>query len=58
MRTLLDREDNNRPFRRIAFIGKELARYNIDIAAPSETRLADQGELIETGSGYTFLWSD
>ena len=57
MRTLLDREDNNRPHRRTALIGKELARYSIDIAALSETRLADQGELSETGSGYTFFWS-
>ena len=57
VRTLLDREDNNRPHRRTALIGKELARYNIDIAALSETRLADQGELSEPGSGYTFFWS-
>jgi len=57
VRTLLDREDKNRPHRRTALIGKELARYNIDIAALSETRLADQGELSETGSGYTFFWS-
>jgi hypothetical protein len=32
----------------------ELDRYDIDIAALSETRLADQGQLIEKGVGYTF----
>ena len=38
-------------------VATELARYNIDIAALSETRLADVGELRERGSGYTFYWS-
>ena len=36
---------------------KELARYNIDIAALSETRLADKDHLIEHSGGYTFFWS-
>ena len=34
----------------------ELSRYNIDIAALSETRLADEGSLNEMASGYTFFW--
>lgn len=34
-----------------------MARYNIDIAALSETRLAGEGELCERGAGYTFFWS-
>ena len=40
-----------------ALIACELARYNIDIAALSETRLPDEGSLVETGTGYTFFWS-
>ena len=43
--------------RRTALIACELARYNIDIAALSETRLPDEGSLIEMGTGYTFFWS-
>ena len=39
-----------------ALIAKELARYRIDIAALSETRLADEGILKEDGGGYTFFW--
>jgi len=57
VRTLLDKVDADRPQRRTALIGKELARYGIDIAALSETRLAGEGELCERGSGYTFFWS-
>ena len=57
MHTLLDRDDADRPQRKTALVGKELARYNIDIAALSETRLAGKGELYERGSGYTFFWS-
>uniref|UniRef100_H3AWN5 Endonuclease/exonuclease/phosphatase domain-containing protein n=1 Tax=Latimeria chalumnae TaxID=7897 RepID=H3AWN5_LATCH len=34
----------------------ELSRYNIDIAALSETRCADEGHLREEGGGYTFFW--
>ena len=43
--------------RRTALIACELARYNIDIAALSETRLPDEGSLVEMGTGYTFFWS-
>ena len=42
--------------RRTALIACELARYNIDIAALSETRLPDKGSLVEMGTGYTFFW--
>ena len=57
VRTLIDREKANRPERRTALIAAELARYNIDIAALSETRFAGEGELTEKTSGYTFFWS-
>jgi len=39
-----------------AFIAAELSRYNVDIAALSESRLADEGSLTEVGGGYTFSW--
>ena len=38
--------------RRTTLITCELARYNIDIAALSETRLPDEGSLVEMGTGY------
>ena len=57
VRTLMDREAANRPMRRTALVAKELGRYNIDIAALSETRFAEEGQLREVGSGYTFFWS-
>ena len=56
VRTLLDSAASNRPIRRTAVIASELARYDIDIAALSETRLADEGCLQEVGQGYTFYW--
>ncbi|CAB4039592.1 Hypothetical predicted protein, partial [Paramuricea clavata] len=43
--------------RRTAIIGLELERYNIDIAALSETRFAGTRQLTEPTSGYTYLWS-
>uniref|UniRef100_A0A8C5LPA2 Endonuclease/exonuclease/phosphatase domain-containing protein n=1 Tax=Leptobrachium leishanense TaxID=445787 RepID=A0A8C5LPA2_9ANUR len=57
IRTLLDRDTANRPQRRTALIAHELARYNIDIAALSETRLSGEGELTERLAGYSFFWS-
>ena len=56
VRTLLDNEDTDRPARRTALIAAELCRYDVDIAALSETRLADEGSLSEAGGGYTFFW--
>ena len=41
--------DSKRPERRTALIGCELERYKIDIAALSETRLADESQLEEVG---------
>ena len=40
-----------------AIVGNELSRYNIDIAAFSETCFADTGDLTEHGAGYTYFWS-
>ena len=57
VRTLLDTDTTNRPERRTALIAMELARYKVDIAALSETRLSGTGERCESASGYTFFWS-
>ena len=51
---LLDRDVTSRPQRRTALIVEELARYRINIAALSETRLADKGMMREAGAGHTF----
>ena len=53
VRTLLDSLDRHE--RRSAIIGRELARYNIDIAALSETRISGSSEFVEKGAGYTFF---
>lgn len=56
VRTLLDRDGNVCPERKTAIVARELHRYNVDVAALSETHLADEGELVEDGGGYTFFW--
>ncbi|BHF67756.1 hypothetical protein SprV_0301078500 [Sparganum proliferum] len=57
VRSLLDNPRSNRPERRTALVPPELARYKVDIAALSETRFSEQGQLEEVGAGYTFFWS-
>nr|VZI25723.1 unnamed protein product [Spirometra erinaceieuropaei] len=52
-----DNPRSNRPERRTALVARELARYKVDIAALSETRFSEQGQLEEGGAGYTFFWS-
>ena len=47
---------SSNPERRTALVAKELARYCIDIAALSETRLSGEDQLAEMGAGYTFFW--
>ena len=53
----MDNKNCDRPERRTALVGRELQRYSIDVAALSETRLAETGEITEVGAGYTFFWS-
>ena len=48
---------SNRPEPVTAIVAHELSRYNIDIAALSETRLAGTGDIAEVGACYTFFWS-
>jgi len=55
VRTLLDNDD--RLERRTAIIAREMERYNIDIAALSETRLSNSTQFEEVGAGYTFFCS-
>ena len=55
VRTLQDTEVGAR--RCTTLIACKLARYNIDIAALSETRLPDEDSLVEMGTGDTFFWN-
>nr|VZI17363.1 unnamed protein product [Spirometra erinaceieuropaei] len=48
---------SNRPKRRTALVARELAHYKVDIAALSETRFSEQGQMEEVGAGHTFCWS-
>ena len=50
LRTLIDRKFSKRPERQTALVAKELSRYNIDVAALCETRIALSGSLIDGGS--------
>ncbi|XP_076061565.1 uncharacterized protein LOC143037317 [Oratosquilla oratoria] len=54
--SLFDVANTNRPERRTALVCKELARFNIDVAALSETRLPEEGNIREAGTGYTIFW--
>ncbi|KAG7296524.1 hypothetical protein JYU34_020306 [Plutella xylostella] len=56
VRTLIDRDSNLCPERKTAIVARELRRYNVDIAALSETHLEDEGELVEHGGEYTYYW--
>ena len=56
VRTLMHNSSSDRPERRTALVGRELDRYKVEIAALSETRLAEEGLLKEVGAGYTFFW--
>ena len=55
VRTLMDSSGSDRPERRTALVGRELDK--VEIAALSETRLAEEGLLKEVGAGYTFFWN-
>ena len=53
----MDSAGSDRPQPRTALVGRELGRYGIEIAALSETRIAEIGEIKEVGAGYRFFWS-
>ncbi|BHF75372.1 hypothetical protein SprV_0501846800 [Sparganum proliferum] len=52
-----DNPRSNRPGRWTALVARELARYKVDIAALSETRFSERGQLEEMGADCTFFWS-
>ena len=56
VRTLLNRAFTSRPERGTALVARELQRYRVDLAALSETRIADEGSLREEGGDNTFFW--
>ena len=58
VRTLMDSAGSDRPQRRTALVDRELGRYGIQIAALSETRFADVGEIKGVGAGYIFFLSE
>ena len=45
------------PQQRSALVARELAWLDIEIAAHSKVRFAEQGSLREDGAGYTLFWS-
>ena len=49
--------DGFRHQRRSALVARELSRLDIDVAALSGVRFADQGSLTEHDAGYTLFWS-
>lgn len=55
VQTLLDNIKAERPEQHTALVTRELVRYNIDVAALSETCLPGVRQLSE--KGYTFFWS-
>jgi len=57
VRTLMDSADSDRPARCTALVAAQLNRYNIDIAALSETRFADEGSLsLKSARAEPFFW--
>ena len=55
--TLMDNPKVDRPERRTDLVARELARCQVDIAALSETCIANEGQLMEDGGGNCFFWS-
>nr|VZI45682.1 unnamed protein product [Spirometra erinaceieuropaei] len=41
----------------MALVARELARFKVDIAALSQIRFSEQGQLEEVSAGYTFFYS-
>ncbi|MCG8076983.1 MAG: hypothetical protein JAY75_12155 [Candidatus Thiodiazotropha taylori] len=56
-RTLMDNADSDTPHRRTVLVGNNLDQYKVEIAALSETSLAEEGQIKEVGAGYIYFWS-
>ena len=52
--TKLDSDDNDPPQRRSALVIRELSMLDIDIAALSEVRFAEEGSPVEHGAATPF----
>ena len=52
IRTLLDREGNDRPERRTPLVAMELAKYDIDIAAQAQQRVLQTKNTRSTTAAY------
>ena len=50
----MDSAWSDRPQGRTALVGRELGRYRKEIAALSETRFAEIGEIKEVGAVHSF----
>ncbi|VDM04006.1 unnamed protein product [Schistocephalus solidus] len=57
VRCLLDNPRSNQSERRTALVARELVRFKVNIAALSETRFTEHGQLEVVAAGYTFFWS-
>ena len=53
----MDSVGSDSPQRSTVLVGRELNRYKVEIAALSETCLAEEELLKEVGASYTFFWS-
>ena len=53
VRTLLEKTRSH--VRPTAVVARVLSRYNIDVAALSETRILGENRIDEVGGGYTFF---
>ena len=51
----MDSAGSDRSQHRTALFGRELGKYGIEIASPSETRFVEIGESKEVGAGYAFF---
>ncbi|BHF68557.1 hypothetical protein SprV_0301159300 [Sparganum proliferum] len=57
VRVSLDDPRSSKPVQRTALATRELAGYEVDIAALSKTRFPVQGQLEEVGADHTFFWN-
>ena len=56
IRTLLDLASSKCPEQGTAPVSRESGRLNIEIAVLSETRLSEEDQLTEKGSGSSIFW--
>jgi len=42
--------------KKTTIVARFLSQHDVDFAALSEMRLADESQFMEVGTGYTFYW--